>query len=75
MVYQPIVHLGTRKGLPQDDAYDLCFRHALDIDGDGERLALGTTTGSLWIGHEQGNRWEALSKHLPPIYCVRFARA
>ncbi|MGH7569785.1 MAG: hypothetical protein ACREL9_12610 [Gemmatimonadales bacterium] len=38
-----------------------------------ERLALGTTTGSLWVSEDQGGRWEAISEHLPPVYCVRFA--
>ncbi len=61
------------RGLPQAHAYDLTYRHALDVDGTGERLAFGTTTGSLWISEDQGDRWEAVSEHLPPVYCVRFA--
>ena len=36
-----------RNGLPQEHAYDLTFRHALDIDDTGDRLAFGSTTGSL----------------------------
>ncbi len=38
-----------RKGLPQTHAYDLTFRHGLDVDETGDRLAFGTTTGSLWV--------------------------
>jgi len=60
------------EGLPQEHAYDLVYRHALDIDARGDRLAMGSTTGSLWISEDQGNRWHTVSNHLPPIYCVRF---
>ena len=61
-----------RKGLPQEHAYDLTFRHALDIDATGNRLAFGSTTGSLWVTEDQGDSWITVSEHLPPIYCVRF---
>lgn len=60
------------KGLPQDHAYDLTYRHALDVDDTGDRLAFGTTTGSLWVSENQGDSWETVSEHLPPVYCVRF---
>ncbi len=30
--------VATRKGLPRENACDLVFRHALDIDEPGERL-------------------------------------
>ena len=53
-------------------AYDLVFRHALDIDARGERLAFGSTTGSLWISEDQGDSWITVSTHLPPVYAVRF---
>jgi photosystem II stability/assembly factor-like uncharacterized protein len=61
-----------RKGLPQEHAYDLTFRHSLDIDETGRRLAFGSTTGSLWITEDQGDSWTCVSEHLPPVYCVRF---
>jgi hypothetical protein len=60
------------KGLPQVDAYDLVFRHALDIDSTGTMLAFGSTTGSLWVSEDQGDSWETVSEHLPPVYAVRF---
>jgi len=60
-------------GLPQEHAYDLTFRHALAIDETGDRLAFGSTTGSLWISEDQGDSWTNVSSHLPPVYCVRFA--
>lgn len=62
-----------RKGLPQEHAYDLTYRHGLDIDESGDRLAFGSTTGSLWVTEDQGDSWLSVSEHLPPIYCVRFA--
>jgi hypothetical protein len=62
-----------RDGLPQEHAYDLVFRHALDIDAGGQRLVFGSTTGSLWVSENQGDSWECVSTHLPPIYCTRFA--
>ncbi len=61
------------KGLPQDHAYDLVFRHALDIDGSGDHLAFGSTTGSLWVSEDGGESWGTVSNHLPPIYAVRYA--
>lgn len=62
-----------RNGLPQEHAYDITFRHALDVDETGDRLAFGSTTGSLWISEDQGDHWATISANLPPIYCVRFA--
>ena len=62
-----------RHGLPQEHAYDITFRHALDVATDGNMLAFGSTTGSLWISSDAGDRWQQLSAHLPPVYCVRFA--
>lgn len=62
-----------RKGLPQEDAYDIAYRHALDIDGTGNRLAFGTTTGGLWVSEDEGNSWQCVSSHLPPVHAVRFA--
>jgi len=61
-----------RKGLPQEHAYDLVYRHGLAVDETGNRLALGSTSGGLWTSDDQGDSWRCLSTHLPPIYCVRF---
>lgn len=60
------------EGLPREPAYDLVFRHGLDVDDSGERLAMGSTTGGLWVSENQGETWQCLSARLPPIYCVRF---
>lgn len=61
-----------REGLPQEHAYDLTFRHALDVDESGDVLAFGSTTGSLWVTENQGDSWTAVCEHLPPVYAVRF---
>jgi hypothetical protein len=61
-----------RKGLPQQHAYDLVYRHGLDVDASGDMLALGSTTGGLWLSEDQGDSWRCLSTQLPPIHCVRF---
>ena len=59
-------------GLPQQHAYDLVYRHALDVDETGEQLAFGSTTGSLWFSGNGGDSWQMASAHLPPIYAVHF---
>lgn len=64
-----------RRGLPQEHAYDLTYRHGLDVHADGRTLAFGTTTGSLWVSEDQGDSWQSVSEHLPPVYCVRFLSA
>lgn len=62
-----------RNGLPQDHAYDLIYRHALAISPDGRYLAMGSTTGNLWVSADGGDSWRVVSKHLPPIFSVDFA--
>jgi hypothetical protein len=57
-------------GLP-DHSYDLIYRHALDVDATGRTLAMGSTTGGLWISSNGGERWQTISTHLPPVYAVR----
>jgi len=58
-------------GLPRRDAYDLVYRHGLDVDDAGTRLAMGSTTGSLWVSDNAGEKWQLINAHLPPIYAVR----
>jgi hypothetical protein len=60
-------------GLPQAGCYDLVYRHALAVDGTGDRLALGSTTGGLWVSEDGGEAWRLLSAHLPPIAALAFA--
>lgn len=59
-------------GLPQQHAYDLVLRHALDVSADGDSLAFGSTTGNLWVTADQGDHWHSVATNLPPIYSVRY---
>jgi hypothetical protein len=61
------------KGLPQSHAYDVVYRHALALDQTGDRLAMGSTTGGLWVSEDQGGSWTEITHTLPPVYAVRFA--
>lgn len=61
------------QGLPQSHCYDIVFRHGLDIDATGDRLIMGSSTGSLWGSDNGGDVWKCITPHLPQIYCVRFA--
>lgn len=60
------------RGLPDERAWDIVFRHALAIDDDGQTLAMGSSTGGLWVSDDGGEHWLQLSSHLPPVYCVHF---
>src|SRR5207248_1668770 len=44
-----------------------------EIEASGERLALGSTSGGLWISEDCGDSWSAPEARLPPISVVRFA--
>ncbi|MGB6043750.1 MAG: hypothetical protein WBF93_11390 [Pirellulales bacterium] len=57
---------------PQQHAYDLVYRHALDVVDEGRMLAMGSTTGSLWVSEDQGDHRTTISTQLPPIDCVCF---
>ncbi|MDP3224610.1 MAG: exo-alpha-sialidase [Rubrivivax sp.] len=60
-----------RQGLPQQNAFDLVYRHGLDVAGDGQTLMMGSTTGNLWATADAGDSWQTVSTHLPPIAAVR----
>jgi hypothetical protein len=61
------------RGLPDTAAFDLVYRHALVVDADGAGLAMGSTTGNLWVSATGGEDWRQVSGHLPPIAQVAFA--
>jgi hypothetical protein len=48
---------------------------AVAVDSGGRTLALGSTTGSLWILEDAGDPFSEISSHLPEIYSVRFGFA
>jgi hypothetical protein len=61
-----------RNGLPQENCYDVAFRHALDNRGD--RLAFGTTTGNVFVSDDRGDTWKCIGNYFPPVYSVRFVK-
>jgi hypothetical protein len=62
-----------KAGLPQGPAWDLICRHAFVVDSTGGRLAMGSTTESLWVSGDGGASWDQISAHLPPIAALAFA--
>lgn len=58
------------EGLPSP-AYDLVYRHGLGVDGRGECLVMGSTTGGLWFSDNAGESWRLEPTRLPPIYAVQ----
>lgn len=60
------------EGLPGRDAYHLVYRHALVCADDGRTLAMGSTTGGLWVSEDEGASWDCVSRDLPPIAALRF---
>ncbi len=56
-----------RAGLPQTHAYHLIYRHNFALANDGATLAMGSTTGGLWVSEDAGERWRALDVALPLV--------
>ncbi|MEP6845922.1 MAG: glycosyl hydrolase, partial [Panacibacter sp.] len=60
-----------RKGLPQENCFDIVYRHALATSGDA--VAFGTTTGNLFVSNDRGESWQVINNYLPMIHSVQFA--
>ncbi|HTD77315.1 MAG TPA: exo-alpha-sialidase [Chloroflexota bacterium] len=61
-------------GLPQRDAYITVLRDAFTSDRqDPAGLYFGTRSGELYASNDDGDHWELLVEHLPPILTVRAA--
>ena len=60
-----------REGLPQEHAYDVVYRHALDAKSD--RVCFGTTTGNVYVSEDRGESWRSVGHNFPPVHSVRFA--
>lgn len=63
------------RGLPEEPAYDLVYRHSLDVSTSGNDLAFGSTTGGLWVSQNGGDSWTMGEARLPPVHAVRFFEA
>ncbi|MCV2361353.1 glycosyl hydrolase [Paucibacter sp. TC2R-5] len=62
------------QGLPSGQAWWTLKRQAMTVDTQAvPALYLGTTSGELWIGHEEGANWVNIARHLPEIYAVEVA--
>jgi hypothetical protein len=62
------------QGLPDSQAWWTCKRQAMTVDAQSApALYLGTTSGELWIGRDEGARWSSIARHLPEIYAVEVA--
>jgi photosystem II stability/assembly factor-like uncharacterized protein len=62
------------QGLPESQAWWTCKRQAMTADAQAApALYLGTTSGELWIGRDEGARWSNIARHLPEIYAVEVA--
>ncbi len=58
-------------GLPQERAYMTVLREGLSTDtNDPVGVYLGTKTGQLYYSRNDGDSWELLRDHLPPIVSV-----
>jgi photosystem II stability/assembly factor-like uncharacterized protein len=61
-------------GLPEGQAWWTIKRQAMTVDAEANpALYLGTTSGELWIGRDEGTHWANLARHLPEIYAVEVA--
>ncbi len=58
-----------RTGLPQGNAWDIVYRHALA--NAGGVVAFGSTTGNLYLSEDRGETWITVGNNFPPIYSVR----
>jgi hypothetical protein len=60
------------EGLPQQHAYDLVYRHGLDVASNGRSLVMGSTSGRVWLSEDGGDGWREFAANLPPVYAVRW---
>jgi photosystem II stability/assembly factor-like uncharacterized protein len=61
-----------REGLPQEHAYDIPYRHALDVSADGSRLCFGTISGNVFVSEDRGESWTTIGTGFPLVHSVEF---
>jgi photosystem II stability/assembly factor-like uncharacterized protein len=65
---------GLTAGLPQKDAFITVLRDAFTSSAsDPTGLYFGTRSGELYASTDDGESWETLAEHLPPVLMVRAA--
>jgi len=61
-------------GLPQSDAHITVLRDAFTTDGEEPAgLYFGTRSGEVYGSADDGDSWQLLAAHLPPVLSVRAA--
>lgn len=61
-------------GMPAEQAWWTVMRQALAVDRcDDVSVYLGTTSGEIWQGRNEGRNWHCIARHLPEIYAVEAA--
>ena len=60
-----------QKGLPQENCFDIIFRHS--FDSSGQNLAFGSSTGNLYLSSDGGENWTCLSSSLARIDSLCFS--
>ena len=61
------------EGLPQTDAYDLVYRHGLEVDERERGSPWARPRAAFGSATMPGERWTQSTARLPPVYAVRFA--
>ena len=60
------------EGLPHGGAHVSVLRDGLTVGpGDPFPLVLGTESGELFASMDGGDSWRLVTRHLPPVVCVR----
>ncbi len=60
-----------RNGLPQENTFDIVFRHAFDKFNN--LMAFGSTNGNLYLSEDYGKTWKTISNNLARVETVIFA--
>jgi hypothetical protein len=62
-------------GLPREQAWWTVKRQCMAADaGDPVALYVGNSGGELWMGRDEGRKWDCIVRHLPEIYAVETAQ-
>lgn len=60
-----------RSGLPQEHAYFGVLRQAMATDVlEPAGVYFGTNGGELYASRDEGDSWDTIARHLPPVHSV-----
>jgi hypothetical protein len=58
-------------GLPHEYAFIGVYRNGVATGSfDPAGVYIGTNTGKIFTSTDEGNSWDVLADHLPPVYAV-----